>query len=66
MKDNIKYIVAIITLSILLTVVSILLFTLTSDLRDTANMYKNSKEVCRIELEELTNEYKMLEKRIEG
>lgn len=66
MKDNIKYIVAIITLSILLTVVSILLFTLTSDLRDTANMYKNSKEVCRIELEELTTEYKMLEKRIEG
>ena len=66
MKNNIKYIVAIITLSILLTIVSILLFTLTSDLRDTANMYKNSKEVCRMELEELKQEYEMLEKRIEG
>lgn len=61
MNNNIKYIVAIITLSILLTVVSILLFTLTSDLRDTANMYKNSKNTCRMELEELKSEYKLLE-----
>jgi len=58
---KIKYITAIITLSILLTIVSILLFTLTSDLRDTANMYKNSRNTCRMELEELTEEYKSLE-----
>ena len=63
MKD--KYLVTITTLSVLLiiSVVTIILaVSVINDLKLTAGMYKNSKEVCRMEYEELIDNYEKLEK----
>ena len=63
MKD--KYLVTITTLSVLLiiSVVTIILaVSVINDLKLTSGMYKNSKEVCRMEYEELIDNYEKLEK----
>jgi len=66
MKNKDVYIIAITILSILLIIsFSIIgwLVVVTTDLRDTSQMYENSKNVCVTELKELEKDYvKLLEK----
>lgn len=62
---NDKYLYTVTTLSVLLviaTVTTIIAVSVINDLKLTVGMYKNSKEVCRMELEELNDNYEKLEK----
>lgn len=43
-----------------------ILFEITNDLTATANGYKSDRDICRRELEELTDEYDKLEKLLEN
>ena len=64
MKD--KYIIT--TLGAMLfvsVVIGFILFELCSDLRATANGYKSDRNVCRIEKEEVIDNYERLEEKCE-
>lgn len=62
MKD--KYIITILGVMLFVSVViGFILFELCNDLRATANGYKSDRNVCRMEKEEIEEEYYELEKR---
>lgn len=62
MKD--KYIITILgTMLFISAVIGIILFELCNDLRATANGYKSDRNVCRMQKQEIEEEYHELEKR---
>lgn len=64
MKD--KYIIAILgTMLFISVVIGIILFALCNDLRATANGYESDRNVCRIEKEEIIDNYERLEEKCE-
>lgn len=65
MKNNDKYIIAIMALSVLLvtTILIIILgVAIINDLNDTIDMHINSRNTCQIDLNEAKAEYEELEK----
>jgi hypothetical protein len=59
-----KYIITILgTMLFISLVIGLILFELCNDLRATANGYKSDRNVCRMEKEEIEEEYHELEKR---
>lgn len=62
MEDkHIEVIVGLSITGLLLFATLIILVGVINDLKKTNDMYKNSRDVCRIQLEELTSEYRMLD-----
>lgn len=62
MKD--KYIITILGAMLFVSVViGFILFELCNDLRATANGYESDRNICRMEKEEIEEEYHELEKR---
>ena len=59
MKDKISVILG--AMLFISVVIGIILFELCNDLVATANGYKSDRNICRRELEELTDNYKRLE-----
>jgi hypothetical protein len=65
MKD--KYIIT--TLGVMLfisVVIGFILFELCNDLRATANGYKSDRNICRMEKEEIIDNFKKLEEKCEN
>lgn len=59
-----KYIITTLgTMLFISIVIGIILFELCNDLRATANGYKSDRNVCRMEKQEMEEEYHELEKR---
>ena len=65
MKD--RYIISIITLSILLLVnifIIVCLVIISTDLRDTTNVYKNTIDICNTDLEQVQTENESLRNKL--